>query len=88
MCVSMDDNTVYHVGGYSQYAIFCERIGRAYCSCKAFNYAEGVDKTCKHLEQARLEACGWHQDSAPEPQTKPHRCPRCGHKTVQVLVGV
>lgn len=32
--------------------------------------------------------CGWHQQYSPERQTIPGTCPKCGAKTVAVMVGV
>jgi len=86
--MSLNRHTAYHVGGYTQTGIFSERVGDAHCTCKAFKYARGSDKTCKHIEQARKEACGWNSFIDEGEPTADGKCPRCGADTFTVMYGV
>lgn len=46
------------------------------CSCPAKKY--NPDKECKHIKQARQEACLWIEGKAKQESTVLGKCPACG----------
>lgn len=90
MCESMNTRAIRQVGAHVVTGLFSEAHA-PHCSCMAFKYAKGAlgsYKTCKHIQQAETDACGWHEQYSAEAQTEPGVCPRCGGKTITVRVGV
>ena len=83
-CGTYQSNT----GGYKQ--ILTDRF-LPQCTCMAFRYSKHP-RTCKHLEQAKKERCGWHQQYSGEVQSKSQMkkriCPKCGGQTENIFVGV
>lgn len=59
------------------------------CTCPAFKFSKA--RTCKHIEAAKSERCGWGHEaycgsfSEPNPDGS---CPKCGGPTEVVKVGV
>jgi hypothetical protein len=100
MCKSIDGPLTTEVGGYTQENMFSERHWPT-CTCPAYKYTKAtinfggrmVKPECKHIEQARVDVCGWHREWAnvhdlaqTEEQRKQFICPRCGGPTVAIKV--
>lgn len=88
MCKSMEPRQIKQVGAHVVTGLFSESCV-PHCSCMAFKYSKGDPvKSCKHIRQAERDTCGWHEQYSIEPQAQPGVCPRCGGKTITVMVGV
>jgi len=95
MCSSIDGPLTANVGDYTQAGLFSERDWPT-CSCPAYKFKKRtvnfggrlVAESCKHIEEAQAQVCGWHSQYSGEPQNEPGICPRCGASTVLVQIGV
>jgi hypothetical protein len=94
MMPSMPDLTVIHYRGCqdldyfqmtvdgskgNKYVVSCNR-GRWSCDCKGFKFR----KTCKHVEEAQKNKCGWSQEWNDEEAVVKggdYVCPKCGGET-------
>lgn len=54
------------------------------CNCKGFSYR----KTCSHIEKAKKEFCGYHEQFDHEHYNGSGDCPRCGKKVESIRVAV
>lgn len=54
-----------------------------FCNCKGFKYR----RTCKHVKDLESKICTYHEQ-IDGPPNEDKSCPKCGGKTVVVMVGV
>lgn len=58
------------------------------CTCPGFGYR----RRCRHVDELRLQLCGWDEQTGEEVQTPQQEmeaiCPRCKGETTIIKIGV
>lgn len=54
------------------------------CTCKGYEFRH----TCKHIESAKRERCGWNGELEPTAKAPNNTCPKCKESVVYIKVAV
>lgn len=58
------------------------------CTCPAFAFSKGEEKTCKHVREAAPFCCLWHEQHDSEDYQGDGKCPRCGGPVQHIVCAV